>query len=374
MKIPVAKPFFGKEEVRAVSEVIRSGWVVQGPKVAELEEAIAKYVGSKHAIAVNSCTSALYISLLLYGVGPGDEVIVPSFTFAASVNSILFTGAKPVLVDIDPRTCNINPPLIESKITKKTKVILPVHQIGQPADLDAIYKIAKRRHLHVLEDAACALGSEYRGKKIGSFGLTCFSFHPRKAATTAEGGMITTNNLAYAQRARRLRSHGETVAASIRHQVKKVTIEKYVEVGWNLRLTDVQAALGLAQMKKFDFILKKRRALAKRYDQFFTNHPKIITPFVPDYAKHNYQSYMVQLKGYKRNQREKLMQKLLDEGISTRRGIMTVHREPYFVKMFGRIKLPVTERVSDSGLILPLFTAMTVREQDFVIDRILKYV
>ncbi len=204
MKIPVAKPYFGEEEIKAVSDVIRSGWVVQGPKVAEFEEVVANYVGAKYAVAVNSCTSALYISLLLYGVGPGDEVIVPSFTFAATINSVLFTGAKPILVDINPKTYNIDPTLIESKINKKTKVILPVHQIGQPVDLDAIYKLAKKYHLYVLEDAACALGSQYQGKKIGSFGLTCFSFHPRKAATTGEGGIITTDNLAFAQRAKRI--------------------------------------------------------------------------------------------------------------------------------------------------------------------------
>lgn len=375
MRIPVARPYFTEEEVAAVARVIRSGWVVQGPKVAEFEGIFARYVNAKYAVAVNSCTSALYVSLLLYGVGPGDEVIAPSFTFAATVNSILFTGATPVLVDIDPQTYNLDPGLIEGKINKKTKVIMPVHQIGQPAALGPIYELAKKCRINILEDAACGLGSEYKGKKIGSFsGITCFSFHPRKAATTAEGGMITTPNLSFTERARRIRSHGETMAASLRHKAKMVTIEKYVEVGGNFRLTDIQAALGLVQMKRFEKILNIRRRLAARYDQLLSSDPRIVVPFVPKECRHSYQSYMVKLPGYTAKKREKLMQKLLDCGISTRRGIMTVHREPYFVKRFGKLSLPVTEEVSDSSIILPLYPAMTVKEQDFVVDRLLKYV
>lgn len=375
--IPVSKPYFSRKEVEAIRRVMDSGWVVQGPKVAEFERKVAATVGADYAVATTSCTTALYTSLLLCGVGPGDEVIAPSLTFAASVNSVLFTGARPVLVDIDEDTYNIDANLLEEKISYRTKVIMPVHQIGLPADLETIYKVARKHRIRVLEDAACALGAEYKGRKIGSFGLTCFSFHPRKAITTAEGGMITTQKRTLAERARRIRSHGETLPAVLRHTEKRIRIERYVEAGWNFRMTDIQAAMGLVQLSRLAFILRRREALANRYTKMIASSrlsDVVVPPFVPSYARHAFQSYMVRLPEYDRVERDKLMQRLLDGGIATRRGIMAVHLEPYFMKMFGRLKLPMTEQVSASSLILPLYPQMTVREQDFVVDRLTKYV
>src|SRR3989338_4039590 len=255
--IPISKPYFNKQEEKVISDVIRSGWVMQGPRVSEFEEEFAKYVGSKYAVAVSSGTAALHLSLLAIGVKAGDEVIIPSFSFIATANSVVHCGASPVFIDIDQRTYNIDPKRVEEylanavkKNSKKIKAIMPVHQLGMPADMDYIMTIAKKYNLYVVEDAACALGSEYKGRKAGNIGdVGCFSFHPRKIITTGEGGMITTNDKKVAEKVRLLRNHGMTISPHERN--KKVTIKKeeYPLVGYNYRMTDLQGAIGLVQIE-----------------------------------------------------------------------------------------------------------------------------
>ncbi len=372
MKIPVAKPFLGEEEAEAVREVLLSGWVTQGKKVAEFEEIICEYVGAKYTIATSSCTTALHLSFLSLGIGPGDEVILPSYTFIATANAVLHAGAKPVFVDIDPHTYNLDPAKIEEKITSRTKAILPVHQVGLPCDMDEIMKIAKKYNLYVIEDAACALGSKYKDKMVGIIGdITCFSFHPRKVITTGEGGAITTDIPEIAEKCRIIRSHGASISDLERHISSRIVFEKYTELGYNYRLTDIQAAVGIQQMKRINEFIEKRRTLAERYTESLGNNEFFITPHVPSYAFHNFQSYILRLKEHAPFSRDELMEKLLVKGIATRRGIMAIHLEPYYLKNFAPISLPETEKALDTTVILPLYPQMTQEEQDYVIENIL---
>ncbi len=367
IKIPITKPYIGEEEKELISKVVDSGWVSQGPMVAEFEEMFAEYVGVKYAVATTSCTTALHAALSVSGIGSGDEVIVPSLSFIATANSVVHCGAKPVFVEIDPETCNMDVKKIENAITKKTKAIMPVHQMGLPADIDAIKDIANRYRLKVIEDAACAIGSEYKGRRIGGHGnIACFSFHPRKVITTGEGGMLTTDDPELAERLRRFRHHGMSVSDLERHKAENVIIESYLNIGYNYRMTDMQAAMGIAQMRKLPEILKKRQDIAKRYNDAFSKIGCLRVPKVPEYAVHNYQSYWFEILNNSPVSRNELMQRLLEKGISTRRGIMAIHREPCYSEY--NVKLPNTERITANTIILPLYPLMTDKEIQHVID------
>jgi perosamine synthetase len=373
LNIPITKPLFGEEEERAVVGVLRSGWVVQGPKVAEFERITAEYVGAREAVATSSCTTALHLALLLHGIGAGDEVIIPSLTFIATANAVCYTGATPVFVDIDPHTYNLDPNGVEAAMTPRTKAIMPVHQIGLAADMDRINAIASRHGLTVIEDAAPALGATYKGKRIGGLGnLTCFSFHPRKVMTSGEGGMIVTDDDTWAARARVLRTHGMSLSDLARHHAERVVIEQYHELGYNYRLSDLQAAVGIEQMKKLNFMLARRKQVAERYNEAFAQLDYVQLPFSSDDMPHSYQSYMIQLRAGAPKTREQVMQELLEIGVATRRGVMAIHLEPYYRQRFPQVRLPVTETAACHTLLLPTYCTMTAVEQDYVIDHLLR--
>lgn len=361
--IPITRPYFDDAEEKAVVGVIRSGWVLQGPKVAQFEKIMAEFVGAKYGVATTSCTTALFLALKVLGIGPGDEVIVPSFSFIASANVIVHAGAKVVFADIDPKTYNIDPADIERKITSNTKAIIAVDQVGLPCDIEEIKKIAKKHNLYVLEDGACALASEINGKKVGSFAdITCFSFHPRKIISTGEGGMMVTNNKSWENSARILRNHGALPSEKG---------ETFPVIGYNFRMTDIQASLGIAQMAKVNKILAKRIYLAQRYNQAFSKVGKISIPFVPVGYKHNFQSYILRVNKIQKKQRDAIMEKLAQKGIATRRGIQAAHLESAYVKKIGQVKLPNTVRAYDQTIIIPLYYSMTKEEQDFVIKEVI---
>jgi perosamine synthetase len=373
VKVPLTKPFFGPEEEEAVVSVLRSGWVVQGPRVAEFERVVAEYVGARHAVATSNCTTALHLALVLHGIGAGDEVIVPSFTFIATANAVRFTGATPVFVDIDPQTHNMDPDCIETAITPRTRAIMPVHQVGLSAEMDRIQQIARRRGVIVIEDAAPAIGAMYRDRRVGGLGNpTCFSFHPRKAITTGEGGMLVTDDDALAQRARILRAHGMSLSDLARHQAKSVLIEEYGEVGYNYRLTDLQAAVGIAQMTRLEVVLARRQQVAARYNEAFTSLDCVQLPFSSDETPHTYQSYLITLKPEAPKTREQVMHEMLEAGVATRRGVMAIHLEPCYRRTDLRAPLPVTETAARRTLLLPIYAGMTEPEQEYVIENLLR--
>ncbi|MGC8960630.1 MAG: DegT/DnrJ/EryC1/StrS family aminotransferase [Chloroflexia bacterium] len=369
MEIPLARPYTDEKEELAVAAVIRSGWVSQGPKVIEFEQMVADFVGARFAVATNSCTSALHVSLLLQGVKEGDEVICPAFTCMATANAIRHAGAFPVFVEIDPRTFNLDPNAVDRAVTPRTRAIMVVHQIGLAADMDSLREIARKHHLAIVEDAATALGGTYKGKAIGSLGSpTCFSFHPRKVITTGEGGMITTDDPDLAERARILRSHGASISDLERHKARGVIYAAYPEAGYNYRMTDMQAAMGIEQMKKLPWILERKREIARFYDMELARIPGVETPYVPDYAEHSYQSYLIRLPVSL--DRDALLREMAARGISCRHGIAPLHLEPYYRRLYGEIHLPVTEEVSRRTLFLPIYPQMTYEELRYVVDNL----
>jgi perosamine synthetase len=366
--VPFARPEFGEEEARAVADVLRSGWAAQGPAVARFEELFAEMTGARHAVAVSSCTTALHLALVLAGVEPGDEVICPSYSFIATANAVLYAGATPVFADIERDTWNIDPADALRRVTTRTKVIMPVHQVGLAADLDRLSPLPPG--VAVVEDAACAIGSTYRGRSVGSHGHTaCFSFHPRKTLSTGEGGMVTTDDPRIAERARQLRSHGASVSAFSRHASKGLVTEEYRELGFNYRMSDIQAAVGVAQVPKVAGFLARRRAIADRYDAAFLGlREQLQVPARPAYAGHAFQSYGIRLTPACRHQRDDVLRALVERGITCRRGIAPIHLEPLYRDRFGPVSLPVTEEVAARSLFIPMYASLAESDQRRVVD------
>jgi perosamine synthetase len=366
MDVPFSRPTLRGDEGDAVAEVIASGWVSQGPRVREFEAGFAERVGAAEAVAVSNCTTALQLALHVSGVGPGDEVVVPSMSFIATANSVWQCGATPVFADVDPRTFNLDPGSAERAISERTKAIMPVHQLGLPADMDAFEALAGRYGVALVEDAACAIGARYKDRAIGGLGsIACFSLHPRKVITTGEGGMITLQDPAVAARLRQLRQHAMDVSDLARHGAKDVIIESYPERGWNYRMTDMQAALGLCQLELLDDILAERRRLAGRYTEAIAGIDGLEAPFEPGYAERTWQSYAVTIAPGSPIARTELMRRLLIDGVPTRRGVMAIHREPAYAG--STATLPHTETASDTSMMLPLFAGLTDEQQDHVI-------
>ena len=379
-QIPVAKPLLDEMEVEAVRRVVLSGWVTQGPEVAAFESEFAAFVQTDHACAVSNCTTALHLALKAVGVGPGDEVITVSHTFIATANAIRYLGGIPVFIDIEASGFNIDPELIQAEITPRTKAILCVHQLGMPCDLAAIIEIGRGYGIPVIEDAACATGSEIlwngQWEKIGRprGDIACFSFHPRKVVTTGDGGMLTTGNAEYDRKFRLWRQHGMSVPDTVRHGSRQVIYEGYPELGYNYRMTDLQAAMGRVQLTRLPELISRRRHLAELYRQELRDITWLETPVEPSWARSNWQSYCVMLPPWL-DQRD-TMQVLLDKGISTRRGIMNIHREDaYADKTTHRVatgQLPRSVAAQEGAIILPLFAQLTDEEVLFVADSLRK--
>lgn len=373
MKIPLAKPYLSTEEAQAAYDTVLTNWVTQGPRVQEFEEKFANYVGSKYAVALSNCTTALHLAMIMAGVKEGDEVICPSMSYIATANSIMYVGAKPVFAEVNPETFNIDAAHAESLITSKTKAILIVHQIGLPADIDAFRAICDKHNLVLIEDAACAAGSGYKDKKIGSHSdLVCFSFHPRKVITTGDGGMISTNNEAYYNRLKLLRQHGMSVNDRVRHNSDKVIFEDHVEVGYNYRMTDIQAAVGIHQLARLDWIIEERRKIAHYYLKALADIPFIRLPQEPEGYFTNWQSFSIYLKENSPVKRNDLMQQLLDMGIASRRGVMTTHRETAYKDFAKGVSLPISEETADNSIVIPLYVPMKQEEIDYVVSGLKK--
>ncbi|MFK4100489.1 DegT/DnrJ/EryC1/StrS family aminotransferase [Streptomyces sp. NPDC019531] len=366
-RIPVMIPWLGEEEAKAASDAVLSGWVAQGPRVVAFEEAFAERVGAEHAVAVSSCTTALHLTLVALGVGPGDEVVVPSLSFIATANAVRYVGAEPVFADVELATGNLTPATVDQVRTPRTKAVLAVHQGGVPADVHALRAACADWDLPLVEDAACAIGSTVGGKPVGHGALlAAWSFHPRKVVTTGEGGMVTTDDAEWAARLRRLREHGMNASAAERHASNKPVLESYLEVGFNYRMTDIQAAVGLVQLDKLDAMIARRRELASRYDALLHDIHGLTAVRDPAHGQSNFQSYWVLLDEDFPVGRDDLLAALAHAGVSARRGIMAAHLEPAYAGHPG-VPLPITERISRDSLILPLFHTMTEAQQDRVV-------
>ncbi len=383
MKIPISKVFFKESDINSVVETLQSGWIVQGPKVKEFENKWSTFTGCRHSIAVTSCTNALHLSLTALGFGPGDEAIVPAFTWISTANVVEHLGGKVIFCDIDLKTFNIDVNDLKNKISKKSKVIMPVHLFGFPAEMDQVLSIAKENNLLVVEDAACGFGAMYKGQHVGTFGNTgCFSFHPRKSISTGEGGMITTNDSALCEKIRSLRDHGVSKMDKKNTTIlKPYMLPDFTMAGYNQRMTDFQAALGLSQLNRANYILQERQNIAKRYEEEFNSINWLKTPFRKQIIKHGYQSYPCLIRPEKISIknineinliRNTLMDKLMQSGIFTRPATHAVHMLSYYANKYNYKPedYPNSYFANNCSISLPLYSGMKEDEIDYVIHNV----
>lgn len=367
-RIDVMRPWLGAEEVAAVTEVIASGWVAQGPRVAQFEEEFADAQQAGFAVATSSCTTALHLALVVAGVGPGDDVVVPSFSFIATANVVVHAGARPVFADVDPVTGNVTGASVAAVLTPRTRAVIVVDQGGVPVDLDDVRSVCDPLGIVVVEDAACGAGSTYRGRPVGAGAeVAAWSFHPRKLLTTGEGGMVTTSRPEWAERARRLREHAMSVSAADRHASVLAPAEQYLEVGFNYRMTDLQAAVGIVQLGRLRAVVARRREIAASYTRQISDIPGLRAVADPAWGTSNVQSFWVEVEPGFALDRDGLLAHLASADISARRGIMAAHRQPAYTGT-AHAPLPVTEHLTDSTLILPVFHQMSESDQARVVD------
>jgi len=367
----ITEPYFDDDEVREVEEALRSKWVTQGPRTSRFEQVFGAHHGVVHAMATTSCTAALHLSTLALQLGEGDEVIVPAFTWVTSAHAAEYVGAKAIFADIDPSTFNIDPEQVRAVITPRTRAIIVVHLFGKAAPMDELLGITREHNLAVIEDAACAVGTTYGGQPVGGLGdLGCFSFHPRKVITTGEGGMVTTNRDDLAERVRSLRNHGATGPAPGADPSMPYTMSTFNMLGFNLRLSDIQAAVGIAQMRKLEGLLAERRRLALRYSELLAEIDEVVRP--TDDPGHTYQSYVIRLRSEMREERNRIMELFANRGVQTRPGTHAVHRLGYYQSKYGLTadRFPNAVAAEDSSITLPIFPGMTDADQQVVVAMI----
>lgn len=373
MNIPIAKPYFDNDEINSVSKVIKSGWITTGPKINEFEKIISKFTNAKYAVALSSGTTALDILLKCAGVKENDEIIVPSFSFIASANSILYQKAKPIFADIELSTLNSSAENIEKVITKKTKFILLVHQFGLCCNMKPITELAKHYGITIIEDSACALNSWYNNKHSGLFGKGgIFSFHPRKIITTGEGGMLITNNIDVYKKAMLIRNHGISINSNNKNSSNELIFEEYNELGYNYRLTDIQCAIGIEQMKKINYFISERRKIAEIYNSAFNKIENIQTPNDTKYTKHCYQSYALILKNKLKNKRNELILFLKEKGIATKRSATAINIQNLYKHMDQ--KCSNAEYADKNSISLPLWPGLKNNEIEYIIENIFNFI
>lgn len=365
--IPYGRQTIEEDDIQAVVSVLKSDYLTTGPKIAEFEKIVADYVGAKYAVAISNGTSALHAACFAAGIQPGDEVITTPLTFAASSNCVLYCGGTPVFADVDPKTYNIDPEDIHRKITNKTKAIIAVHLAGQPCDMDEIHKIAKEHDLLVIEDGAHALGSVYKGKKVGTLSdMTTFSFHPVKPITTGEGGMIVTDNEEFYKKMMLFRSHGITRDENLMTRNDGSWFYQQLDLGYNYRITDIQCALGCSQMKKLDRFLARRKEIVARYNEAFADCENIVTPYQLPETESGWHLYIVQVENC---DRRKVFEQLREAGISVNVHYIPVYMHPYYQEHgYKDVHCQNAEEIYSHIISLPLYPTLTVEEQEYVIE------
>lgn len=364
--IPYGRQTIEDDDIQAVVDVLKSDYLTTGPKIAEFEQIVADYVGAKYAVAISNGASALHAACFAAGIGPGDEVITTPLTFAASANCVLYCGGTPVFADVDARTYNIDPEDIKRKITDKTRAIIAVHLAGQPCDMDEIHSIAREHNLVVIEDGAHALGSVYKGKKIGSLSdMTTFSFHPVKPITTGEGGMIVTDNESLYKKLLLFRSHGITRDDSLMNRNDGPWFYQQLDLGYNYRITDIQCALGCSQMKKLDRFLKRRKEIVARYNEAFAGCNNIVTPYQLPETESGWHLYIVQIK---KHDRKKVFETLRECGIGVNVHYIPVYMHPYYQEHgYENVHCRNAEEVYSHIISLPLYPGLSIEQQEYVI-------